>query len=127
MANETREVFLKELTERYGALHKLGRSQSLYEIGDGAARVYVRYSKVRSGDRTFYGLREEDLQKLEGHPSVICFLWDGQTEPLLVPFSEYEEVFHTASPAGDGQYKVQVSLNIETTRFGNIELSAIIL
>ena len=110
MANETKAAFLKELRKRYGTLHKLDQSQFLFEIGDGAAKIYIRYSKVHSGNRTFYGLREEDLKKLEGHNSLICFLWDRQTEPLLVPFSEYEEVFQSTSPANDGQYKAQVYL-----------------
>lgn len=115
MANGIKSGFLKELTRRYGSLHKLDQSQSLYEIGDGAGRVYIRYSKVHTGNRTFYGLRQEDLNKLGGHPSIICFLWDGQIEPLLVPFSEYEEVFRSTSPAGDGQYKVQVYLQDDGT------------
>jgi len=115
MMSEIKRTFLKELAERYGSLRKLERSQSLYEIGDGAIRIYIRYSKVHSGNRTFFGLREQDLQRLEGHSSLICFLWDGQTEPLLVPFSEYEEVFQSVSPAGDGQYKVQVYLQDDGT------------
>lgn len=115
MANETKTAFLKELNERYGSLRKLGRSQSLFEIGDGVARIYIRYSKVHSENRTFYGLREEDLQELEGHPSLVCFLWNDQVEPLLVPFSEYEDVFQSTSPAGDGQYKAQVYLQDDGT------------
>jgi len=115
MANETKEAFLKELSERYGSIHKLEGSQSLYEIGEGATRIYIRYSKTHKRNQTFYGLREEDLQKLEGHPSVICFLWNGQTEPLFVPFSEYEDVFQSTSPAGDGQYKVQIYLKDDGT------------
>ena len=91
-------------------MRKLEGSQSLYEIGDGAARIYIRYSKVHNQDRTFYGLREEDLRKLEGFPSVLCFLWDGQTEPLFIPFSEYEEIFRVLTPASDGQFKVQIYL-----------------
>lgn len=108
MANETKAGFLEELSKRYGPLRRLERSQSLYDIGNGAARVYVRYSRVHAGKRTFYGLRKVDLQRLEGHPSLMCFLWQGQLEPLLVPFSEYEETFQSISPAGDGQYKVQI-------------------
>jgi hypothetical protein len=110
MAGRVKASFLSQLTARYGNLKKLERSQSLYEIGAGAARVYIRYSKVHEGSRTFYGLREDDLQALEGHPSVLCFLWDGQAEPLLVPFSQYEEVFRSTSPAADGQYKAQLYL-----------------
>ena len=115
MANDIKAAFLKELTTRYGVLRKLDRTQSLYEIGDGAARVYIRYSKVHSRNRTFYGLRKEDLQQLEGHPSLICFLWDNQADPLLVPFPEYEDVFQSVAPAGDGQYKAQVYLQDDGT------------
>ena len=115
MANEIKSAFLQELIKRYGSVHKLERTQSLYEIGDGAARIYIRYSKVHGRNQTFYGLRKEDLQKLEGHPSLVCFLWDGLKEPLLVPFSEYEEVFQSTTPAGDGQYKAQVYLQDDGT------------
>ena len=110
MTNTVKQALLDNLSARYGSLRKLEGSQSLYEIGDGAARIYIRYSKVHNQDRTFYGLREEDLRKLEGFPSVLCFLWDGQTEPLFIPFPEYEEIFRSLTPANDGQYKVQIYL-----------------
>lgn len=110
MANDTKMAFLQALRQRYGQLHKLEKSQSLYEVGDGLARVYIRYSKRHNDHRTFYGLRAEDLQQLEGHPSVVSFLWDDQIEPLLVPYTEYEAVFQSTSPAQDGQYKAQVLL-----------------
>jgi hypothetical protein len=58
--------------------------------------------------QTFFGLRREDLRLLEGHKSFISFLWDGQPEPLFVPFAEFEEVFAESQPASDGQFKVQV-------------------
>ncbi len=58
--------------------------------------------------QTFFGLRRDDLRQLEGHKSFIAFLWDGQTEPLLVPFAEFEEVFAESEPASDGQFKVQI-------------------
>ena len=108
MANVTKEGFLSELRRRYGNIHKLDASLSLYDLGNGAGRVYIRYSKVHSRGQAFYGLRNEDLWRLEGQPAVICFLWQGQTEPLLVPYSAFEEVFRSVSPASDGQYKVQV-------------------
>jgi hypothetical protein len=110
MANEVKLNFLKTLGERYGTLRKLDRSLSLYVIGQDTARIYIRYSKVHNQHRTFYGLRDEDLKQLEGHPSLICFLWDEQKEPLFLRFSDYEEVFHSTCPASDGQYKVQIYL-----------------
>jgi len=113
MAHETKAQFLEVLTTRFGRLHKLGKSRSLYEIGDGAARIYIRYSKVHSKGQTFYGLRKEDLQQLEGYQSILCFLWNNQPEPLFLPYAEYEEIFKAISPSGDGQYKILVYLQEE--------------
>ena len=117
MANETRDQFLREFRNRFGRLHRLGKSRSLFEVGDGAARIYIRYSKVHPKGQTFFGLRKEDLLQLEGHRSFICFLWNNQQEPLFVPYSDYEDVFRAISPASDGQYKAQVYLQEEGSEF----------
>jgi len=108
MASDSRLAFLAELAKRFGPLLKLPRSQSLYEIGGGRARLYIRYSKLHGGSQTFFGLRKDDLRRLEGHPSFVCFLWDGQAEPVCLPYPNYEEVFAQIEPASDGQYKVQI-------------------
>lgn len=108
MANRVKTVFLEELTRRFGVLRKLPNSESLYQIGEGEGRLYFRYSKKHPRNRTFFGLRKIDLQALEGHAGILCFFWDGQREPLFVPFVEFEEVFAALAPASDGQYKAQV-------------------
>jgi hypothetical protein len=108
VANVIKENFLNELKNRFGNIRKLDETLSLYDIGNGAGLVYIRYSKIHSRGQAFYGLRQKDLQRLEGHPAVICFLWENQTEPLILPYADFEEVFHSLSPASDGQYKVQV-------------------
>ncbi len=110
MTNDIKTAFLEAVERQFGGPRRLEGSQSLYEVGQGAARIYIRYSRIHAGNRTFFGLRATDLRNLEGHPSILCFLWDGQVEPLLVPFSEYEDVFRSVLPADDGQYKVQVYL-----------------
>jgi hypothetical protein len=115
MGSRLKSTALAEFADRYGHGRRLAGSQSLFEFGEGLLRVYFRYSTVHGGKRTFYGLRKEDLRQLEGYPSLICLLWDGQREPLFVPFAEYEEVFHSVEPAPDGQYKVQVFLSAEGT------------
>jgi hypothetical protein len=115
MANGIKVSFLKELTERFGKLEKFGESLSLYKIAGSDVQIYIRYSKTHRDGRTWYGLREKDLRLLEGHPSVICFLWDEQPEPLFVPYSQYEDVFLSTAPAGDGQYKVQVIPDYDST------------
>lgn len=115
MPNNTKDQFLEELAKRFGPLKKLEHTRSLFETSIGGLRFYVRYSSIHRGNRTWYGLRQEDLQAIEGHHAFMCFLWEGQVEPLIVPFAEYEDVFQTVLPATDGQYKVQVYLNDDGT------------
>jgi hypothetical protein len=108
MPNHIKINFLTNLEKRFGKLKKLPGSLSLFEIGNGLCRVYIRYSKVHSRNQSFYGIRKEDLKQLDGFNSVICFLWDNQSEPLFIPYSEFEEVFSSLQPASDGQIKTQI-------------------
>ncbi len=117
MPADVKEQFLAELFRRFPAARKMPGSQSLYELGEALGRIYIRYSKVHPGERTFYGLRRVDLQELEGHNSTICLLWDEQSQPLLIPFGDFEDVFQSVAPADDGQYKAQVFLGAESTEF----------
>lgn len=111
---DTRAGFLKEVGDRFGNLRKLPKSRSLFELASGT-RLYLRYSQLHDGGRAFFGLREHDLRQLEGHSAVIALLWPSQTDPLLLPFEEYEEVFRLVQPAQDGQYKVQVYVSGTST------------
>jgi len=115
MTNILKKFFLSELTRRAGMIHKISDSLSMYTVEGSGLRFYIRYSKTHAGNRTWYDLRDTDLQQLEGHPSYLCFLWDGQVEPLLIPYSEYEDVFQSTTPAEDGQYKVQILLQEDGT------------
>jgi hypothetical protein len=115
MTSDTKLIFLNGLTSRLGNLRRMGDSLSLYKTIDGDIRIYIRYSKIYPGERTWYGLREIDLHQLEGHASLICFIWNNQVEPLLIPYSEYEDIFQTIHPADDGQYKVQVLIKEDGT------------
>ncbi len=111
MANRAvKEAFLGEIKRRWGGFTQLPNSNSLIELGNGKVRLYLRYSTLHEGRKTFNGLRRTDLTQLGGHDSFICFLWDEQPEPLLVPFGNFEAVFADLSPAADGQYKAQVIL-----------------
>lgn len=101
---------LAELERRFGKARRLEKSQSLYRFTNDDLFVYFRYSKVHNRKTLFYGLRSEDLRQLEGRCAVICFLWDGQTEPAFLPFHEYEEIFRLGKPARDGQFKVHLRL-----------------
>lgn len=97
-------------------MRKVGNGQSLFEIGTTGIRLYLRYSRVHPGTQAFYGLRESDLRNLQGHAAFICLLWDDQPEPLLIPFSDYAEVFANISPASDGQFKAQIHLRDGATQ-----------
>ncbi len=114
MANPFKAAILEQIRSKYGKPRQLPNSLSLFEIGDGLARIYIRFSKVHDRNRTFFGLRREDLKQLEGFNSTICFLWDTQTEPVFIPFIDFEEIFNSLTPASDGQYKVQIYPDEET-------------
>lgn len=114
MANPFKAALLEQLRIKFGKPKQLPGSLSLFEIGDGLARIYIRYSKLHGKNRTFFGLRQDDLKQLEGRNSVICFLWDTQTEPIFIPFTDFEDIFSTLTPASDGQYKVQIYPEDET-------------
>ena len=108
MPNPHKAKVLETLRQRFGEVRKVKGSESLFTVGDDAARIYVRYSKVHPRGRTFFGSREMDLRQLGGHNSFLCFLTDDSSAPLFVPYADFEEIFHAAEPAKDGQYKVQL-------------------
>ncbi len=108
MPNLHKAEVLNALRERFGEVRKIKGSESLFTIGNEAARIYFRYSKVHPGGRTFFGLREVDLRQLGGHNAFLCFLLDDGSPPLFIPYADFEEVFHNAQVASDGQYKAQL-------------------
>jgi hypothetical protein len=108
MPNIHKSRLIQTLRQRFGELRKLEGSESLFLVGDNAARIYLRYSKVHAGGRTFFGLRQIDLRQLEGHNSYLCFLLDDGPPPVFIPYAHFEEVFQSAEPAKDGQFKVQL-------------------
>jgi hypothetical protein len=114
MKSLIRNEFLVSIENEFGQLQRIGKSNSLFGVQD-RARLYVRYSKLHHRGSTFFGLRQEDLGLLEGFPSFIAFLWDGQREPLLVPYEQFAPIFQSVEPASDGQYKVHVYSNEEGT------------
>jgi hypothetical protein len=115
MPNSIKEAFLKKLEKTFGKPVKLQNSLSLFEIGNGSCKLYIRYSKIHSRNQTFYGLRIEDMKQLQASNSVIVFLWDNQDEPMFIPFGEFEDVWSETAPASDGQIKVQVFLKNNQT------------
>jgi hypothetical protein len=100
---------IETLRARFGEMRKIPGSDSLFTLGNEAARVYLRYSKVHEKGRTFFGLREVDLRQLEGHNSFLGFILNDGSAPLFIPYADFEEVFRTAEAAKDGQYKVQLT------------------
>ena len=114
MPNLRKLALLGDLQNRFGELHKLKGSESLFVVGNEAARIYFRYSRMHEGERAFFGLRQIDLRQLEGYNSYICFLVDKDFPPVFLPYSEFEEVFASAEPARDGQYKAQLFARTKT-------------
>lgn len=67
----------------------------------------MRYSKMHPRGATFYGLRQVDLNALDGHRAYLCFSTDTEP-PLFVPYGDFEAVIRQSPLASDGQYKAQV-------------------
>jgi len=114
MSNLHKAKVLEALRRRFGEVRKVRGSESLFTVGNEAARIYFRYSKVHPRGRTFFGLRQTDLRQLGGHNAFLCFLLDDSSPPLFLPYADFEEVFHNAQPATDGQYKVQLITGRDT-------------
>jgi len=120
MPNRYVQSILAKLSNEYGTLTKVGDGNSLYQIKSNNALVYFRYSKLTKKGRlysTFYGLREPDMKMLQGKHSYICFVWDDERSPILIPYSHFESYFAMCEPSGDGQYKVQIYLKPTFTEF----------
>jgi hypothetical protein len=117
MANLPKEQALARISREYGSIEKIGLSDSLYQIDNTDIRIYFRYSRVHNSNTTFYGLREIDLKQLEGHLSVVCFLWNDQPEPVFIPSTFLEDLFIGKSPASDGQFKAQILFKDDAFEF----------
>ncbi|HEV3448317.1 MAG TPA: hypothetical protein VG099_27010, partial [Gemmataceae bacterium] len=117
MANQQKVQLLRTLNERFGALHRLPKSQSLFRVGDDAALIYIRYSKLHSARTSFFGLRQIDLRALQGQNSFICLLVDDGSQPVFIPYSDFEEIFDLAEPASDGQYKAHLTSRNDALEF----------
>jgi len=130
MANPAKDRLLAQLQANFGPLRQLPRSRSLYAIGNDVARIYVRYSKLHAErNRAFFGLRQVDLRELAGHNSFICYLLDDGSDPLFVPYGDFEEIFRDSEAASDGQYKVQLirepqSIELYVARQGRFNAEA---
>lgn len=120
MANKYVEKIINDLKTKFGQINRLGPSLSLFEIPSIKTRIYFRYSKLfklPNRYNCFYGLREEDLKKLEGRNSYICFVWDKEDSPILIPYYIYEEIFSNLKPISDGQFKVHLFFRSTGTEF----------
>lgn len=117
MPSSRKDQVVELIRDRFGVVSKLPGGNSLFTVGNDAARIYFRYSKVHDDGRTFFGLRQVDLRQLEAHNSYICFVVDNDSPPLFLPFADFEELFRQSQPASDGQYKVQLG-----SRRGPLEL-----
>ena len=105
MPNPHKAKVLETLRERFGEVRKVKGSESLFIVGNDAAHIYFRYSKVHARGRTFFGLRESDLRLLGGQNAFLCFLLDDGSPPLFVPYADFEEVFMAPSPRKMGSIR----------------------
>ncbi len=102
---------IDKIKNDFGEIKRVGDGYTLYFISSIDAFIYLRYSKLTIKNKSksaFYGLRKEDLLLMQGKKAFICFVWDDELSPLLVPFAYYEQYFTEIEPAKDGQFKTQI-------------------
>ncbi len=114
MANKIKQSLIQEISARFGEPTRLPGSNSLLLIGRDDARIYLRYSRVHRRGTAFFGLRQVDLAKLDGHNSFICFFTDDGSPPLFVAHADFERVIRQSPLAADGQYKAQIVIESGT-------------
>lgn len=112
MANDYKKSLLAEIEKKLGPPTGIPGSQSLFDLPSGL-RIYLRYSKIHGKGTAFFGLRQVDLNLLDGHNSYICFFSD-EGQPLFVPFADFDVVIRQSPLASDGQYKVQLGSDGDT-------------
>ncbi len=120
MANQFVQNIIEKIKADFGSLKKIGDGNSLFEVSSNGALIYFRYSKLTNKSKMrsgFYGLRKEDVKLLSGKNSFICFVWDNNDEPVLIPFKNFEYSFSLFPPASDGQYKAHILLKESGTEF----------
>jgi len=120
MANIFVQNIINKIESDFGKLKKVGNGNSLYEVSSISSLIYFRYSKVTTvGNYTkgFFGLRNEDLKIIKGKTAFICFVLDDISEPILIPFRNYEYDFGLFPPSSDGQYKVLLFFKKNGTEF----------
>lgn len=127
MPNNHKKILLAEIERQFGRAVRIPGSQSLFDLATGA-RIYLRYSKIHKGRTAFYGLRQVDLNLLDGHDSFICFFSDSQ-QPLFIPYADFDTVIRQSPLASDGQYKVQITIeagtrNLYLPRIGHFNVDA---
>lgn len=107
MPNDYKKELVAAIEHRCGPVTRLAGSQSLIQTASGM-RIYLRYSKLHRKGVAFYGLRQVDLNALDGHHSYICFFTDKES-PLFIPYSDFEAVIRQSPLASDGQFKAQIT------------------
>ncbi len=120
MPNNFVQDIVGKIKTDFGNLRKLGDGNSLYEIPSTGVLIYFRYSRLsQKGNYTaaFYGLRKPDIDLLQGKQSFICFVWDEEKSPILLPFNYFESYITQLPPSLDGQYKVQLYFKNTGTEF----------
>lgn len=111
---------LSKIIDAFGKPQKVGTGNSLYYFQSINVHIYFRYSKIsfiRDYTKAFYGLRNEDLKLLQGKNSFICFVWDNDDSPILIPFNHFEYYFSQYQPSSDRQYKVLLFFKKTGTEF----------
>lgn len=111
MANPFVNNIIEKIKQDFGNIRRIGDGYTLYQIVSNDVIIYFRYSKISpvgKYTKTFFGLRSNDVKLMQGKKSFICFVWDREDSPILLPFNHFENYFSNAEPSSDGQFKTLI-------------------
>jgi len=120
MANIYVKNILQKIVNDFGTAKKIGTGNSLFHIQSNNTLIYFRYSKISKSNNyssSFYGLRNEELKLMQGKNAFICFVWNNDDSPILIPYSRFEYYLNLHPPSNDGQYKVHLFFKSTGTEF----------
>lgn len=109
MPNKYYLPIIKRIEENFGKIRRIGTGYTLFNIPSVDVNIYFRYSKIskasKNVNKTFYGLKKEDIQLMQTKKSFICLITDDESKNLFIPFQQFENYFLEIPPSNDGQYK----------------------
>jgi hypothetical protein len=106
-----KDEILRELEQRVGLTHKATRRRPDWRLSrDRKLSVFVTYSTLHRGCKTWYDVSADDLRQWLQYPrAFVIFVLEHHTRRLILPLSLLETRVRHVKLADDGNFKLHIS------------------